>query len=121
MIFKTLLSVLICMSPSIEIAATNNADYLTQETDASPEALETKTYICPEQIVVSNDGIFIFDNTSWLRVSQINCDMHGIYYRSERVDKITDKCPNGHKMWCGRCGGCVVRWCKFRCRCVEWE
>jgi hypothetical protein len=43
----------------------------------------------------------------------INCDEHGIYCLKEHLDKITDKCQNGHKIWCGRCGGCVVRECLF--------
>ncbi len=80
-----------------------------------------RIYIHPEQLLINHDGIFIFIDGDKVLVRQLNCDENGIFCFIEDVDKITDKCPNGHKMWCGRCGGCVVRYCKFRCICVEWE
>lgn len=82
---------------------------------------EDKIYIQPHQLTITNEGIFIIVQGELILVRQLNCDEKGIYCLIEHLDKITDKCQNGHKMWCGRCGGCVVKWCKFRCKCVEWE
>lgn len=123
-IFKILLCFVFCLAPLIS----HSEEYLYDHSSCSVldvlednEEVPGKIYIQPEQIFISHDGIFIFDNVGWARVHQLNCDEIGIYYFSEKLDKITDKCPNGHKIWCGRCGVCVTRWCKFRCKCVEWE
>lgn len=82
---------------------------------------EDKVYVRPEHIHLSTKGIFVLTDTGRMHIEQLNCDENGIYYVVNKIDKITDKCPNGHKIWCLRCGGCVTRWCKFRCKCVEWE
>lgn len=82
---------------------------------------EDRIYVDPEQISISNDGLFVLTDAGRERIDQLNCDENGIYYVVNKIDKIIDKCPNGHKIWCRRCGGYVTRWCKFRCKCVEWE
>ncbi len=80
-----------------------------------------KIHIHPSQLTITNEGIFIIVQGEHVLVHQLNCDENGIYCLMEHLDKITDECYNRHKIWCGRCGGCAVRWCKFRCKCVEWE
>lgn len=80
-----------------------------------------KIYIQPNQLNITNEGIFVIVQGEQVLVPQLNCDENGTYCLMEYLDKITDKCYNGHKIWCKRCLGCVVRYCKFRCKCVEWE
>jgi len=80
-----------------------------------------KVYIQPNQLNITDEGIFIALHGDQVLVRQLNCDENGIYCLMECLDKITDKCYNGHKIWCTRCWGCLVRYCKFRCKCVEWE
>ena len=120
-IFKTFLCCILCLSPFFSSAEEFSHDNLPSNALEYNEGPEEKVYIQPEQIYISYDGIFIFDSEGWAHVQQLNCDENGVYYFTENLDKITDKCPNGHKIWCNRCGGCVTRWCKFRCVCVEWE
>ena len=85
------------------------------------EVVEDRIYIQPEQLFITHEGIYIFIQGEQVFVRQLNCDESGIYCMIGDLDKITDKCPNGHKMWCRRCYGCVTRWCKYRCKCAEWE
>lgn len=85
------------------------------------EVIGNKIYIQPDQLHITYGGIFIFIQGEQVFVQQINCDESGIYCLTAHLDKITDKCYNGHKIWCTRCWGCVVRECLFRCKCVEWH
>ena len=86
------------------------------------ELVWDRIYIQPEQLFISNEGIFLFIQGSQVLVHQLNCDGYGIYCRLEQLDKITeDRCYNKHPIWCRRCHGCVVRECPFHCKCVEWN
>lgn len=80
-----------------------------------------KIYIRSDQLHITDEGIFILINGKQVFVQQLNFDENGIYCLTEHLDKITDKCYNGHKIWCKQCFGCIVRYCKFRCICVTWE
>lgn len=117
-IFKMALFCFFCLSALVTNAAYPK-NYLNSLEDSKMD--RDKIYIQPGQVHVSQEGIFIFENEELIRIEQLNCDENGIYFFVTELDKITDKCPNGHKIWCGRCGSCVTRWCKFRCKCVEWE
>lgn len=120
-IFKLLFFCFFSLSPLVSSAANYSPDCISSNTlDDNKVVARDKIYIMPEQIYISQEGIFIFDKEAWIRVEQLNWDENGMYCFG-MLDKIIDKCPNGHKIWCGRCGGCVTRWCKFRCKCVEWE
>lgn len=120
-IFKLVLCCFLYLGVCNNDAAHCSTQCLSSNTLEGSKENKDKIYIQPEQIHISQEGIFIFDNEKCLRIEQLNCDENGIYVFATELDKITDKCPNGHKIWCGRCGGCVTRWCKFRCKCVEWE
>ncbi|HEY4832253.1 MAG TPA: hypothetical protein VIH61_06820, partial [Waddliaceae bacterium] len=85
------------------------------------EVVDNKVYIQPDQLFITSEGIFLFVQGVQVLVNQLNCDDHGIYCLVDQLDTITDKCKNGHKIWCKRCFGCVVRECLFHCKCVEWK
>jgi hypothetical protein len=116
-LFKILLCSLFCLCHFFCEARAFHGDSIPCEF----EIVENKIYIQPEQILITHEGIFVLIEGAQVLVRQLNCDERGLFCFAEDLDKITDKCPNGHKIWCGRCGGCVTRWCKFRCKCVEWE
>src|ERR1700722_3492161 len=59
-----------------------------------------KIYIQPEQLHITNGGIFIFIQSEQVLVRQLNCDENGIYCLTEHLDKITNKCYNQHPIWC---------------------
>lgn len=119
-IFKALIFGLVCLTPLFGNAGDCSCNHSYYHAHEDSEWFGRKVYIQPNQILISEDGIFVLDNEELVSISQLNHDENGMYI-VRRPDKITDKCANGHKMWCGRCGGCVIRWCKFRCICVEWE
>lgn len=85
------------------------------------EVVGNKVYIQPEQLSIVHNGIYILIQGEPIFVCQLNCDENGIYCLIEHLDSITGQCKNKHPIWCKRCWGCIVRWCKFRCKCVEWE
>jgi len=81
-----------------------------------------KVYIQPQQLQIVNEGIFLHVQNEKFLIQQLNFDEKGIYCWIELLsDRISDECYNQHKIWCWTCLGCVVRYCPFRCKCVEWD
>lgn len=120
--FLSLISLVLCLTHItwMEATCSNNVNTYNSFSNEYSEVLD-KIYIQPFQLEITDEGIFILIQDEKVLVRQLSCDENGIYFQTEHLDTITDKCKNGHKIWCGRCGGCAVRWCKFRCKCVEWE
>ncbi|MDP1835528.1 MAG: hypothetical protein Q8K75_06310 [Chlamydiales bacterium] len=84
--------------------------------------VDNRIYLDPTQLLITNDGIFIFVNGQRTSTGKIAWDENGIYCLVEdlEMDRITDRCRFGHKVWCQYCWGCVVRDCPEHCRCMAW-
>lgn len=81
-----------------------------------------KIYIKPHQLKIGNEGIFLLVQEEKFLIQQLNFDEDGIYCLVEFLSgEATNKCFNLHDIWCWSCRGCLVRYCKFRCKCVEWD
>jgi hypothetical protein len=69
-----------------------------------------KTYISPEQVNISNDGIFVNINGGWVKTSCIQCDTEGLYFndiQQEYAEWICSRCGaenNGFNKICKNCG-----------------
>ena len=120
----SLIATLLCFfNPYLAFEKTNcwaDAERL-ESTFSEYIVIENKIYIHPDQLYITNKGIFIFIHGEQIIVHQLNCNENGIYCLIEHLDSISGQCKNKHPIWCKRCWGCVVKWCKFRCKCVEWE
>ncbi len=90
---------------------------LTEELNSNQTEMETqKFYISHEQIVLTEEGIFVTAGNALIPVSQINCDSNGIYL-SPHMTWTKQQCTNGHNIRCRRCYGCDWRKCEFACKC----
>jgi hypothetical protein len=115
---------LLCLIISIPVIAEENVlknNAQLESTFREYKVLGNKIYITPDQLHFTNDSIYIYVQDETVFIQQLSCDENGIYCLTEHLDTITDKCTNGHKIWCLECWGCPVRYCKFRCKCVTWE
>ncbi|MDP1834892.1 MAG: hypothetical protein Q8K75_03090 [Chlamydiales bacterium] len=81
-----------------------------------------RIYLDPSQVMVSNEGIYFFVNGHQAFTEKIAWDENGIYCLVEDLgmDSISDRCRMGHRVWCSRCWGCVIRDCPYHCSCMAW-
>ena len=83
----------------------------------SREVCRGKKYIQPDQVVVSNEGLFFIFEGVILPIPQLNYDSNGLYILSDFV-MGRDRCPRGHRL-CPFCrGGCVNFKCRHHCNCI---
>ena len=82
----------------------------------SREVCRGKIYIEPDQVVVSNEGLFFIFEGVILPIPQLNYDSNGLYILSDFV-MGRDRCPRGHSRGCYTCGGCLNYQCPYRCWC----
>ena len=78
-----------------------------------------KVYVSPEDIHITDRGIYWYDCAGITLVDAVFFDNQGLYI-IKKPSEVTDKCINGHRIWCWNCLGCAIPICKFRCKCVEW-
>jgi len=91
-IFKLILCCFLYLGVCNSGAAHCSTQCLPSKTLDGSKENKDKIYIQPEQIHLSQEGIFIFDNEECLRIEQLNCDENGIYIFATELDKITDIC-----------------------------
>ncbi len=120
-ILKFFLFSIFCFCPILCSANECSSNGLSHSVLHEYEVIGNKVYIQPEQLSIMHEGIYLIIQGKPVLVSQLNCDEKGIYCFIEYLDTISDKCYNGHKIWCTRCWGCVVRECNFHCKCVAWN
>lgn len=89
------------------------------------ENLTQKVYISSADLQITDQGIYLYDPAhGYLQIEAVFFDNLGLYtIQLKRPDEeATNKCPNGHAIWCYNpyCRGCAFAWCKFRCKCAEW-
>ena len=77
-----------------------------------------KIYVSPDQIVLTNSGIFLIEGHELIPISNISYDDGGLFIPNFLVNK--ERCDYGHSIKCKRCEGCSDRRsCPFRCRCYH--
>lgn len=79
-----------------------------------------KTYISSEDLIFCDEAIFLSQDDSIIEIKALFSDSKGLYfYFLPEKDKISNTCPNGHKIYHWACGGCacLVPPCPFRCKC----
>jgi hypothetical protein len=82
----------------------------------SVETVEEKIYVPHDQILLTNEGIFLIKGNTLIPVPQLNCDEHGIYV-PPALFAANPRCPKGHVIRCWRCYGCSWRRCEYSCQC----
>ncbi len=84
--------------------------------------IDKKIYLDPTQLWITDEGLYFFVDGARVFAEKIAWDRNGIYCLIEdlMIDSITDRCRMGHRVWCTRCWGCVVRDCPYHCNCVAW-
>lgn len=75
---------------------------------------EDKVYVSPDQVIVSEEGLFIVVDSVCIKVREIQCDDEGPYVNAAIFEK---RCWNGHPVLCDTCTGCSRLLCQFRCKC----
>jgi hypothetical protein len=76
---------------------------------------EDKIYLAPENVLITQEGIFYVQSNKIIEVDAIYTDCEGIYMRGK--EKADNRCGNGHPLYHIECGGCANWWCNFRCKC----
>jgi hypothetical protein len=95
-------------------------------TEANHEGLsiagQEKIYVSHDQIVMTDQGIFLLVEEDSIPISELRCDASGIYIPSIMA-WTKEKCPNGHDITCRRCYGCNWRRkCVYACDCgSDWR
>ena len=80
-----------------------------------------KIYISSADLEITDQGIYLYQvNKGYSLIDSVFFDDYGLYIIEIKSDKIIDTCFNGHRLWCLRCNGCALAWCKGRCKCVDW-
>lgn len=84
-----------------------------------------RIYIQPNQVILSQNSIFVVVNNEKIFVNQLGCDESGLYFMSHFLNlpkkPTKERCTNNHTIWCKACSGCVFRYCRSRCKCVSWK
>ena len=83
---------------------------------SSEEMTEERLYVSPDQIILTEKGIFLMTDKGMRLIDRLECDENGIYIPS-LVAWTKEKCPLGHEVTCRRCHGCNWRNCKHACWC----
>jgi len=91
------------------------------EKSLKPMTMETsgKIYVKPEEIKITENGIFYVKNEVILPIYSIHFDAEGFYIEYLDMDGIWDTCQNGHKIYHQYCGGCAIWGCPFICKCFS--
>lgn len=86
----------------------------TSESYVLSDIPEDKIYLTPNQVIVSDKGLFALIDGVTIKITQIQCDQNGPYIRASMFEK---RCWNGHPVLCETCSGCARLLCQFRCKC----
>ena len=62
-----------------------------------------KTYVLPEQLGMTSDGIFIKFDDQWFQTEGLHSDAEGIFIKNLR----RSECGEKHYVPCRNCGRCV--------------
>jgi hypothetical protein len=93
---------------------------LSAKEPSYPNIDNQKIYISPNELVFTQEGIFLLHAQELIPIDAIFSDREGIFIIDPlKYDKITDTCPNGHKIYHLECGGCAWWYCNFRCKCYS--
>lgn len=86
---------------------------------------EDKIYISPEQVIISQEGLFLVIDSTVYAIEQLNADASGIYvdvsftYVANYVVNKGRSCKNGHMAICKTCKGCSSETCRYGCKCKK--
>ncbi len=89
---------------------------IQEEPIGSPQ--EERVYINPDQIEITDYGIFARDigRKKIVLVESLGFDKKGLYFKP----MIEQRGPCGiHRAWCKICGGCGVLLCPMNCTCFD--
>lgn len=87
-----------------------------------------KIYVSSEELIISDQGLFLVEGDDLILLKSIGIDEIGIYVeklvQDEQIGPL--KAPTcvwcGHPIYCERpqgCGGCSNWWCGLRCKCCS--
>lgn len=103
------------------IFASMSLDAYPFNDETDDHELSQKCYVCREDILILEDGLFVIESGELVSVSSIGVDEEGFYIIGARDSKIGPRvqptCFNGHPVYHKECGGCANWWCTLRCKC----
>lgn len=85
------------------------------------ETAEDKIFINENELLVTEEGLFVASNDLCCQISVLHSSKEGIFFFPSSILGLYRRCQNGHPILCDPCNGCARLLCDYRCACHDYK
>ena len=110
----TLIACLGVYTPNCQADMVSSQELSDQLDFSEFEVVGGRVYVTPDQLAITEDGMYLIVHEDLLPISTLHCDQLGLYVLHDHEWGV---CPNGHPIVCQNCDGCDGFLCWYHCYC----